>query len=302
MGGKSTTESSAEPWEPIQPHLKQIANDGRKLYKDGGFSADPYAGDRIAGFGDLSQQAQGMISRLATQPENNANFAIKSLKDMMRGNGEFDLSGVRQNALGAAIPAATSMFSGSGLADSTMAMDTVGRAAVEAIAPYEYDAYNQRQQNLMQAAGMMPALDRARFMPAQMLQSAGTMQDLMSQAQIDADMAKYYEREMQDAENLRGYTDLLNPLATMGGSSTSTTKTSPGIGEIIGTGLQLFGLFSDRRTKENIAKIGTHNGNNVYVFNYLWSPTLEIGVMADEVPHAVAGHIDGYAVVDYARL
>lgn len=301
MGGKSTTESSAEPWKAIQPNLKGIAKAGEKLYDKGGFAADPYSGDRLAGFGDASLASQNMIADMAGGP-NYSNKAARSMVDLMRGKGNFDLSGVKQNALGSAIPAATAMFSGSGLADSSMAMDTVGRAATEAIAPIEYGAFQQQQQNALQAASMMPALDQARYMPAQMLQSVGTMQDLMSQAQIDSDMKAYYEGENQAMNNLQGYTNLLNPLATMGGSSSSTTTTSPGITDVLGMGLGILSLFSDRRTKENIVKIGERGDVDIYAFNYLWSPTLEIGVMADEVPHAICGEVGGYAVVDYARL
>lgn len=301
MGGKSTTESSAEPWKAIQPNLKEIAKQGKKLYGQGGFAADPYSGDRLAGFGDASLASQDMITRMANRT-NYADNAAQEVNRLMMGGGDYNLNRVKKNALGSAIPAATAMFSGSGLADSSMAMDTVGRAATEAIAPIEYDAWQQRNQNTLTAAGMMPGLDQARYMPAQMLQSVGTMQDLMSQAQIDSDMKAYYEGENQEMNNLQGYTNLLNPLATMGGSSSSTTTTSPGITDVLGMGLGILSLFSDRRTKENIVKIGERGDVNIYAFNYLWSPTLEIGVMADEVPHAVCGEVGGYAVVDYARL
>lgn len=302
MGGKSTTSSSAEPWAPIQPNLKHIAREGKDLYKQGGFSADPFQGDRVAGFGNTSRDAMREIRRTARHGGGGVDAAINSLTDMMTGGGYSNLEAVKANALGSAIPAATSMFSGSGLADSTMAMDTVGRAATEAIAPIEFGAWSDQQNRALSAAGMMPQLERAQYIPGQMLQSVGTMQDLMRQGEIDSRMEKYYENQMQDAENLQGYTNLLNPIATMGGSSESTTRESPGIGSILGTALQLFGLFSDRRAKENIVKLGDHKGHNIYAYNYLWSPTIEIGVMADEVPHAICGAVDGIAVVDYARI
>lgn len=302
MGGKSTTTSSADPWGPIQPNLKDIANEGEKLFNKGGFSADPYQGDRVAGFGHLTNRAFDMFRNTAKNGAAGTEAAINSLTDMMRGGGQYDLTAVKNNALGSAIPAATAMFSGSGLADSSMAMDTVGRAALEAVAPYEYDAHNQWQNNVLSAAGMMPGLEQAQYVPAQMLQSVGTMKDMMRQTELDAKMAKYYERQNQPMNNLQGYTNLLNPLATMGGTSQSTTTQSPGVMDILGTGLQLFGLFSDRRTKENIVHIGTHKGRDIYAYNYLWSPTMEAGVMADEAPDMICGEVGGFAVVDYARF
>jgi hypothetical protein len=64
---------------------------------------------------------------------------------------------------------------------------------------------------------------------------------------------------------------------------------------------------SDIRLKRDIAALGKHkNGINLYRFRYLWSDTVHVGVMAQEVavrrPDAVQQGADGYLCVDYARL
>ena len=64
---------------------------------------------------------------------------------------------------------------------------------------------------------------------------------------------------------------------------------------------------SDIRLKRDIAALGQHeNGINLYRFRYLWSDTVHVGVMAQEVaarrPDAVRQGADGYLRVDYARL
>ena len=79
-----------------------------------------------------------------------------------------------------------------------------------------------------------------------------------------------------------------------GGSSESSTGIIPAI-------------FSDRRLKENIVKIGQLlNGLFVYSFNYLWDKEPRIGVMSDEVreliPEAVLVHSSGYDVVNYDKV
>jgi hypothetical protein len=72
-------------------------------------------------------------------------------------------------------------------------------------------------------------------------------------------------------------------------------------------------LMSDRATKENIVRIGTHPlGIGLYLFDYLpeyrdaAGHGRQLGVMADEVetivPEAVIVHPDGYKMVDYAML
>jgi len=70
-----------------------------------------------------------------------------------------------------------------------------------------------------------------------------------------------------------------------------------GVGSMAGG----FAGFSDRRLKRNIRKLTEVGGVNIYAWTYVWGDD-DIGVMADEVPHAIAGHINGYAVVDYRRI
>jgi len=91
---------------------------------------------------------------------------------------------------------------------------------------------------------------------------------------------------------------------TQAGTSGSTEGSS-------GTGIMK--PNSDRRTKENIVRIGEHPfGVGLYLFDYrpefrdLWGHDRKLGVMADEVetvmPQAVSVHANGYKVVDYAML
>ena len=65
-------------------------------------------------------------------------------------------------------------------------------------------------------------------------------------------------------------------------------------------------MFSDRRLKTNIKKIGKLNKKvSIYSFNYVWGAP-SVGVMAQEVlswkPEAVVTHPSGYLMVDYGKL
>lgn len=86
-------------------------------------------------------------------------------------------------------------------------------------------------------------------------------------------------------------------LGGIGGFAAGVTKLAPIMG------------FSDRRLKENIVTVGTHEGTGLplYEFNYKSAPGVRFrGVMADDVekhdPDAVMYDADGYAAVDYGRL
>ena len=64
---------------------------------------------------------------------------------------------------------------------------------------------------------------------------------------------------------------------------------------------------SDIRLKRDIAHVGeVDSGIDLYRYRYLWSDTIYVGVMAQEVaevmPEAVQRGADGYMRVDYARL
>ena len=65
-------------------------------------------------------------------------------------------------------------------------------------------------------------------------------------------------------------------------------------------------LFSDRRLKRNIRKLGSRpDGLGVYEFDYVWGGGKNIGLMAQEVinvyPHAVS-MVDGYFAVNYDQV
>ena len=65
-------------------------------------------------------------------------------------------------------------------------------------------------------------------------------------------------------------------------------------------------MFSDRRLKRNIERVGTmQNGLPLYQFDYIWGGPRQTGVMGDEVlavrPDAVSV-VDGFLAVDYSAL
>lgn len=137
----------------------------------------------------------------------------------------------------------------------------------------------------------------------------------------------YQQQAISDAQNLMGGSQsLLNNAAELpwigvqaangavrqasGGYGTQTTTKSGGLGStlgsLLGTGLQAASLFSDRRLKRDIERIGEmDDGLPIYRWNYVWGEPAQ-GVMADEValfrPWALGPEIGGYATVNYGAL
>ena len=77
--------------------------------------------------------------------------------------------------------------------------------------------------------------------------------------------------------------------------------------EDAGAGVTASRAPSDIRLKRDIAALGRNaSGLNLYRFRYLWSDTVHVGVMAQEValgmPSAVVKGDDDYLSVDYSKL
>jgi hypothetical protein len=100
------------------------------------------------------------------------------------------------------------------------------------------------------------------------------------------------------------------PILRVYGSVTALTMSASGT---VGDGKGMNMAASDRRTKENIVRIGVHPlGIGLYLFDYrpqyrdTYGHGRMLGVMADEVetvrPAAVHVHDDGYLIVDYGML
>lgn len=129
----------------------------------------------------------------------------------------------------------------------------------------------------------------------------GTLQRSLEEAYLNA-----YPTQLQLAGNL--YSQISPSIYT--GSTTigkNTTKESGGLlNQVVGSALQAAPvLFSDRRLKSNIVKIGKL-GNGLGVYEYDIFGRRERGVMADEVarvvPEALGPIINGYATVNYGEL
>ena len=121
--------------------------------------------------------------------------------------------------------------------------------------------------------------------------AAGAMAGQMGQ-----NATNMYGTQSRDYYADQGGDSIGSVLGGLGGLATGVAKVAP-----------VFG-FSDRRLKENIVRVGTHEatGLALYEFSYLNSAARYRGVMADEVakvmPEAVRREESGFDSVNYALL
>lgn len=144
------------------------------------------------------------------------------------------------------------------------------------------------------------------------LMTSGSAQQLRDQAQIEADLGEFDRQQAFDYDQLNFLSNILNPqLNAYRGETSTTTQTQRGgsgstLGNIVGGILGGRGIFSDERVKENIEEVGElDNGLTIYKFNYKGDPTVQIGLIAQEVlkknPEAVSENKDGILMVNYDK-
>lgn len=150
-------------------------------------------------------------------------------------------------------------------------------------------------------------------------------QDINAMFQAGQTTEGYANQALQDQINRWNYNQNLprDQLATYmglvqgnyGGTSTLTqpvyrqSSLTQGLGlglQGLGTAASLASMFSDRRLKTAIQRIGTwFNGLPVYRFRYIWGGPEHVGFMAQDVarlrPQAVQRHPSGFLLVDYAK-
>lgn len=167
------------------------------------------------------------------------------------------------------------------------------------------------QANLqLQGAGMAGGLRDLDYMDADRLAGVGAQQDAYKDLQLQADIDRWNYNQNKDINAAAQFVNVLN-----GGGYNTNTTTKPvysnglaqGIGAL-GSIASIFGMFCDRRAKENIKFVGYMlNGTRIYEFTYKHDPSGQIyeGPMAQEVeitrPHAVR-EIDGFKRIDQRAL
>ena len=135
------------------------------------------------------------------------------------------------------------------------------------------------------------------------------------QALYDTAQSSYYDAQMAPWEALARYAGVVQPNATVGGSSGSSNDYDPSTMETAGTAVStaaslammyFLASTSDRRTKTDIRRVGsTDGGLPIYAFRYKWGGPIQMGVMADEVaqvkPEAVV-RVNGIDRVFYDMI
>lgn len=159
-------------------------------------------------------------------------------------------------------------------------------------------------QNYMNSTGFQNLLDTSTKAITGSAAAKGLFQSGATGKAINANANQLAQQSAQNyLGNLQGLTQLglgaAGTVANAGQTSTSKGKSNNGIFSSIP-------IFSDRRLKRAVRRIGAIQGVPVYSFKYLWGRRRHIGVMAQDiariVPAALGPRILGFMTVRYDRL
>lgn len=308
MGSKSTTTAKADPWKPVQPYLMEGVKDASALYNSGGFKVDPYSGQMVAGYDPLKAQADAGVQSAYGNAMDMAGQGQQALTNAMDPNARSaGWDQVVQNTINGIMPGINSSFAGSGMTGSGLHAQNLAKGLSAGVADVENQAWQQGQNRALQAAGMLPQMAGMEFGAADALRAAGADRQQQSQQEISANVLQDQQAKTSELSAIQNYLSLMSGLGGQFGTQTQTQSQNAGLMGMLGFGLQAAPLlFSDRRLKEDIEKVGkTDDGLPVYTYRYKGSPTVHMGVMAQEVqkkkPEAVH-KVGGFLAVDYGAI
>ena len=330
----TTSKSVAEPPEFIKPYLQGGISDLVNLYNNNKTAPAYYPGQTVAPFSSTTEAA---LTALETRGANGSPLVANAqgqLNDTVSGkyldpttNPQFQAALTASNQpyidqfMGTVLPGITSSFEGSGRTGSPAHQAAVDRAVTglnrtisDANTKAGADNFNTERGRQVAATTAAPTLANQDYIDINNQGLDGQARDNQTQANIDADVARYNYDQNAQWDYINRYLASLNggyPGGTTSGTGTTTgTQPNNTFGQIFGAGTSLAGLglmaFSDERLKENIEPIGTSdNGTKLYAYNYKGDPTPRVGPMAQEVaethPEAVAMDPSGYLKVDYRK-
>lgn len=342
---QATQVQKADPWAPAQPYLTDIMSQAQGLQQQQS-GTPYYQGQTVATPSAATQQGLDLTAQRAQNGSPVMGAADNSITNILNdgtpqpGNSTLNtfanpnninpyLTAQYDAASKPVIDSINSQFSSAGRTGSTanqnaltsqlgnlsanifsQGYDNAANRSITSANDLNANAATRTGQQL-QAGQLAPGLANNDYTDLQNLLSVGGAQDQQSQAQLNDLLQRWQYTQQQPWSILNQYGGAVSGLGGLmpASSSGSSTQTQPGqsmIPSLLGAGLTAATMFSDRRLKTDIKRIGTaDNGLPLYTFRYKGGDQLQVGLMADDVektkPDAVVHDPSGFMKVDYQR-
>lgn len=245
---KSTTTS--EPWKPAQAGLKntlETADNWQTSYQD----RPLYQGSSVAGF-DPSQTAalEGIEQRAASGSPlvgQSQDYISKVLSGDFIKEGNPYLEGVRDSITRSVMPGVNATFSMAGRTGDPGGAHaySLSKALSDSFSPYAFQNYENERGRMDQAAQFAPQLAHEDYYDLDRQFQAGAVRQGQAQNQLTDDISRYYQEQYRPFTAAQEASSLTNPIAGMGGTSTTTqeTKANP-LTSILGGAMMAYGAMN----------------------------------------------------------
>lgn len=304
--GKQKSTSVSQPWAPAQPYLLEGMKGLTDLYKQGGMTTD-YSGDWVA---DMTPDQLAAIQNITGTAGAN-NEALRGVAGSLAGLADGATQAnhwdtIANDTMRRIMPGINSSFAGSGMTGSTLHQDNLSRGMSEGLASAHAGYQDQMIQQQLGATGALGGVlgqimgnDQAALGAQDRIQS-------QEQNELDSQYQNSLLGQNADFDALSNYLSVISGIAGLGGQSSGTQSQSAGGMGVLSGIAGIASLFSDRRLKEDIERIGMlDNGLPIYRFRYRGGEQVHIGVMAQDVarvkPEAVSER-HGHLAVDYGAI
>ena len=281
--GLSSSKTTSGPSKFAQPYISSGANAITDAYNT---NKGPTA--------EIASGIQGMIPGLM-EKYNAGNPGVNAAEgyntDVLGGK-YLDGNPYLENIIGKTrndtLGAVGGAFGSRGAFGGTKYAEAAGRGVADAENTLRYNDYGAERGRMDAAAGRAPSTAAADYLG---------ITPLLAAAQTGTDLA------FAPSNN---YAQQLAALLGNAQTQSSSPSTASQIGQGLKAASSIASLFSDRRLKRNIRKIGEYaDGLGRYVWDYVWGERAS-GVMADEVaklrPWALGPVVGGFATVNYEAL
>jgi Chaperone of endosialidase len=316
QNSNSNSTSTTMPLPGMQPKLEALLHNFWDRYGSG---AEPtlYGGSFTAPMSTQTQQAFTNLFNRGAAGNPAVDAAGTSLTDTLSGkylgknpylsdvlDAEFNLQ--NQRFLNEIAPTLDSKFVNSGRVgggqhiDTTMRMvNDLGRAQADAAAKAWAGEYGAERNRMLQSASLAPGIAQQDYADILAQLQAGQGREGYTQKAIDEDIFRHNYGQTGRADWLLKLSQMLQGMFP--GSQTTASSTSSGssympgsgggLGDALGLGLRAASMFSDRRDKTDIEKLGIDplTGLPMHAYRYKGDPKSYpkvVGPMAQDIERA----------------
>lgn len=218
--GVTTTTQTSAPWSGQQPYLSQVFGQAQNLYDT--YRPQYFPGSTAAAQTPTQQLGLGLETAAGLAGNSSVNAANSYLTSTLGGDylsaGNPYFQGMANQVLAQTVPGLEAQFAQGNRMTGPGAAYAVGEGADSALGGLAYQNYNDRMQQMSQAAMLAPAMQSAGYQNIAAVTDAGNQQQAQNQAQLNDQVARWNFQQQLPYQTLQQYANLIG--GNYGGTST----------------------------------------------------------------------------------